>query len=270
MAEQSSEETQVSSEADAKNSDSAAKSKCRGSWRSGLISGLISGIISSALVSFALTPTGHATEIFIARGDPRPTCANPQWLLQVPDNEILADSYYFSVDTLKYFGIVHTPDLSVDDDLRTAWLEWWPPAVKRYDYIDWTFPNNYNIRLICITDGWAEDSLTYSKTLPIRTARLFAAMAGKPTIPKPSGQCLKVPVRFTEIGDYNPHWQGVPFHCKTSEIVLQVDSMLETPADDCHNLDCVVDPANKKDLPLTGLSEVEFYYSPGVLSHMPF
>jgi hypothetical protein len=63
------------------------------SWFSGIASGLISG----AIVTSAITATGHSTGIrlmqMVSLAKP-PTCANPGWLLQVPDDQILANSWY--------------------------------------------------------------------------------------------------------------------------------------------------------------------------------
>jgi hypothetical protein len=252
----------------------------------GLISGIISGVISSALVSFLLTPTGDATLIYITHLDPTPNCANHQWLLQVPSDQIFANSYYIQDDEIAGYGDFHVPDYSIDGSLRTAWLQWWAGATrldkkkkyeKTHDYITWSFLHPYDIRLVCIIDGWTEDSTTYESTLPIGTATIYSIISQKAAVPKVSSKCPKRSGHFTDYFDkFAYRWQGISFSCKTTEIELHIDSvklqsindrrktLVDTPTCDNENQKCPLKP-----LPLVGLSEVQFYYSPGILSHMP-
>jgi hypothetical protein len=231
-----------------------------------LISGIIAGILSGAAVSFFLTPTGQATEIFVAHGDPKPSCANPQWLLQVPDAEVSANSYYFTFDTIPHYGILHPPESSVDGAPRSAWLQWWPTTKinkeKDLDVISWTFPRQFDVRLVCIVDGWAEDQDTYNRTLPIRTATLSSVLSPCPTVTK----------GITSISTYNPtRWQQVPFSCYAQEVSLRIDTVLWPSGKARDKLDLVPEPAPHAKIrrPLTGLSEVRFYYSPDYLRYMP-
>lgn len=129
-----------------------------------------SGVISGAIVTFAITATGHSTGMRIwqmVHGTKSPSCADPGWLLQVPDDPILANSWYATRDSLPHYGTLHTPDLTVDNNVRTAWLQWWPTSglsksVSSGNYITWSFAQSYDIRLVCILNGWAEDSTTFN------------------------------------------------------------------------------------------------------------
>lgn len=246
--------------------------------RFGWLGGLLSGIISGALVSFALTPTGHAVGVYAFQLDSKPTCGNPQWLMQVPDDQIFANSYYFSPDTLPYYGILHVPDYSIDGDLRTSWLQWWPTTNlnqgnQSYNYITWSFPHSYDIRLICIINGWTEDSNTYESTLPIGKATIYSSYASNSKL-RTYRLC---PITTAELKDYirayTYQWQGVSFGCATNTITLQIDSVARTSIKDrLGHLDMVPEPRpyNQISMPLVGLSEVRFYYAPAILSHMPY
>jgi hypothetical protein len=247
-------------------------------WNHIKMGGFFSGIISGLIVAFALTPTGHASGTYILGRDPRPNCSNPQWLLKVPDDQIFASSYYFTYDTIPLYGILHDPSLSIDGNLRTAWLQWWPTTdlnnnIILNSNITWTFPNSYNIRLICIIDGWTEDSHTYAKTLPIGSATIYSAIAGS-TPPRASPLCAKRAASFTDYiqkGD-SYQWQGFEFSCKTKNVTLAIDGVSKASEKARDKLDLVPDtslPGNAKE-PLVGISEINFYYAPSVLSHLPY
>jgi hypothetical protein len=120
--------------------------------------GIVSGLISGALVTFAITATGHSTGVRMlqmAHLAPAPSCTDPGWLLQVPDDQILANSWYAQLDTVQHYGILHTADQTVDGNVRTAWLQWWPTAGLSKipgsgNYISWSFAQPYDVRLACI------------------------------------------------------------------------------------------------------------------------
>ena len=182
--------------------------------RSGWLVGIITGLITGIVVAFYVAPTGQATVTMLRDHFVRPSCGKPQWLLQVPDSEVFASSYYFQLDRIPPYGLLHVPGSTIDGDLRTAWLQFWPspsdglsarknqPNLKS-DYIEWSFSKPYSIRLICIVDGWTEDSNTYKDTLPISVATVYAPDSARPIpqigSPEPSGQC---PSREQKFKDY--------------------------------------------------------------------
>lgn len=245
--------------------------------RFGWLGGLISGVISGALVSIALTPTGHAMGVYAFRVDPVPNCSNPQWLMQVPDDQIFSDSYYFSPDTLPYYGILHVPDSSTDSNLRSSWLQWWPTTNmnggnQSDNWISWSFPHKYDIRLICVINGWTEDNNTYQSALPIGKATIYSNYASNFKV-KDYQLCPPITAHLADfINNYTYQWQAVPFGCATNSITLQIDNVDETSVKArTGHLDMVPEPPpnNKIKAPLVGLSEVRFYYAPAILSHLP-
>jgi hypothetical protein len=154
----------------------------------------------------------------------------------------------------------------VDGAPRSAWLQWWPTTninrKKNLDIISWTFARQYDIRLICIVDGWADDKDTYTRTLPIRTATLSSVLS----------QCPTVPENITGIDTYNPtQWQELPFSCYAQEVTLRIDTVHWPAGTARGKLDLVPEPAPHAKIPrpLTGLSEVRFYYSPDMLRFWP-
>lgn len=206
--------------------------------------GLLIGILASVVISLAFTPTGRSVWSYLT-SNTAPTCSNPGWLLQVPDNQITAYAYY------EYSN--HRANLTVDGDRTTAWLQWWPTAdfqgnTPQDNRIHWYLPGTYDLRLICIVDGWTQDNPSYTKTEPIRNAAIDLM----------NKNCHRYKPTFM---DNNWGWQPVNVTCKTSDVVLYVRSVwpaAETPY-------CVDPPSGMGDCrPLTGISEVKFYYSPGV------
>jgi hypothetical protein len=244
----------------AKSDDSVQGSWLRrflGNVKSMMVNGIIPGIVSGLIVSFSFTPTGHATGIFFFDGDPTPSCDNPQWLLQVPDDQISANPAFEAVDKFQYYGIVHTADYTIDGSVRTAWLQWWPIyGFKAKSYISWSFQQRYDVRLLCIVDGWTADSYTYDSTMPIKTAAVVA-----------SG-CSDVPVRFRHLG-YAHTWQPVELSCgKIGTVFLYPGSAYSLSGQmDRDSPYCVPEPKpyQYKCEPLMGISEVRIYYSPGAL-----
>ncbi len=237
----------------------------------------VAGILTGTLVAFFLTATGQATLTAIRDGFARPTCSNPQWLLQVPDNQIFSNAYYIQSDTIPGYGEYHRPGDTIDSDLGTSWLQLWPSPTthlgkRSSDYIEWSFSQPHNVRLICIVDGWTEDRITYSQTLPIETATIYVTNSG---ISPPHGSphssriCSSETTRFKDYLErggqleFAYQWQPVEFQCVTDNIVLHIDHVSVTSMLKRHNL--ALSQLNGQWFPLTGLSEVRFYYCPAFL-----
>ena len=142
-------------------------------------------------------------------------------------------------------------------------MQWWPTTdfhnnKPADNYILWNFyPFNYNLRLICIADGWNQDILTYNGVELIRKA----------TIDLGSNVCPVYVKKFNNngfMGGLPAEWQQVKVLCKTSQVRLVVDSTY-----DAANPLCVSPPPHTGITEcklLTGISEVRFYYSPDWLS----
>jgi hypothetical protein len=250
------------------------------SWgqRHNWLTGILTGIISGALVSFFLTATGQAAWTAVRNHLTRPSCTNPQWLLPVPDSEIFANAYYVQRDQVSGYGLYHVASNTIDGSLSTSWLQFWPSPSPRSDYITWGFPQSYDIRLICIVDGWTENVHTYEATLPIGTATLYTAgsNAEAPSAgsPAPSGMCASHTPSFEDYMQSNGNvrfayqWQPVAFHCATDNIVMHIDSVSENSIK--FRKSSLVDTSMYGfQRPLTGLSEVKFYYCPAVLCALP-
>jgi hypothetical protein len=239
--------------------------------------GILTGVISGALVAFFLSSTGQATLTATRDGFAAPTCSNPQWLLQVPDNQIFSSAYYVQADSIPGYDEYHSPGNTIDGNLETSWLQAWPSLTtnmgrKSSDYIEWSFSQPRNVRLICIVDGWSENSTTYKRTLPIGTATTYVTNSEIPPhdgSPQPSGTCSGSTTRFKDylgrrgLMGFAYQWQPIGFRCVTDNIVLHIDqvsksSMLNRPNLALHQLDGKVSP-------LVGLSEVRFYYCPAFL-----
>jgi hypothetical protein len=240
------------------------------SWVAGILTGLITG----TLVAFFLSPTGQATLATIRGGFTKPTCSNPQGLLQVPSDQIFANAYYVQNDSIPGYGVYHSPGNSIDGNLGTSWLQVWPSYTtnlgkRSSDYIEWSFSQPHNVRLICVVNGWAENDITYRRTLPIGTATIYVTDSEIPPSsgsPRPSGVCSSRTTRFKDYLDregrtgFAYQWQPVEFHCVTDNIVFHIDrvskaSKLKRPDLALYQLPRLVSP-------LTGLSEVRFYYCP--------
>ena len=113
----------------------------------------------------------------------------------------------------------------------------------------------YNLRLICIVDGWTQDNLTYNSTEPIRQA----------TIDLLSKQCPFYDKTFNNNG-FDIVWQPVRVSCDTSQVRLYLNSVYgagsKAPM-------CVPPPPGTKAAgcrELTGISDIRFYYSPVPIS----
>jgi hypothetical protein len=254
-----------------------APTNCK-SWRRRdhpWLTGLATGLISAVMVAFYLSATGQAALTAVRHGFAMPSCSDPQWLLQVPDNQVSASAYYVQTDTIPGYKEFHRPGDTIDGDLGTSWLQFWPSTTSKLgngssNYIEWTFPQREDVRLICIVDGWAEDNMTYENTFPISAATVYAASSGIPPAngpPRSSTKCHSSTPRFKDYlgkdGLVSPaaQWQPIKFGCRTADIVLHIDS---------------ASAANRKHVPtgvklygwqkpLTGISEVRFYYCPNVL-----
>ena len=246
-------------------------------WRKNLLIGIISGLISGIIVSFLLTPTGHSAGVLLSHFYDQPSCNNPQWLMQVPDDQIFSNSFYQQFDSIKRYGIYHSPYSSVDGNLQTAWLQWWPTSNitgnrSSDNYISWTFSHPYDVRLVCVVDGWAENKITFDQTLPIGTADIYSSTSSGKGVPQRSMHCTRTFYRFQDyFNKYTYKWQGIPFSCLTQEVVLHIDNVNDSSFAARHFLDTSQAPGQtisgaKLMLPFTGLSEVRFYYVPSLVS----
>jgi hypothetical protein len=216
-----------------------------------IIGGLVA--ISGLVLAVSTTSSGKSAESYVL-GRGTPTCADPKWLLQVPDSQIAVTAFYYHQP--------YSADLTIDGSQSTAWLQWWPTTdfngYKPGDnYIRWDFsPVQYNLRLICIADGWNRDILAWSATEPIRRATIKLGSNGCPAYEK----------KFSNngfLGGFPAEWQQVRVLCRTSVVSLVVDSTYKAASPLCVSLPPGVGITGCR--PLTGISEVRFYYSPGVL-----
>jgi hypothetical protein len=97
--------------------------------------------------------------------------------LQVPDDQILANSWYEATDNVQDYKTLHTADLTVDGNPRSAWRQWWPSSgiddsPGSGNYITWSFAQSYDIRLVCILNGWEGDSHTFDSAEPVKSATI--------------------------------------------------------------------------------------------------
>jgi hypothetical protein len=231
-------------------------------------SGIVSGVISGAIVTFAITATGHSSGVRLlqmVRLAKPPTCTNPGWLMQVPDDQILANSWYAQLDRLPNYKTVHTPDLTVDGNVRTAWLQWWPTTglstnPSSGNYITWSFAQSYDVRLVCILNGWEEDSTTFNNAEPVKSATIGNSAPG----------CLGTHVKL-KVHTYSYTWNPVRLsHSHSTRLLcLQISRVYRVKKT---RINCVPGPQGHVHpcRMLTGLSEVRFYYSPAPLDRVPF
>jgi hypothetical protein len=254
------------------------KSTLGNGWLIGIVTGLISGIV----VAFYLSTTGQAALTAARHYLTKPSCGNPQWLLQVPDSEVFANAYYIQSDQIKGYGSFHVASNTIDGDLGTSWLQMWPSpstylGAGDSDYIEWSFAQPYDVRLICVVDGWAADLQTYRDTLPIGTATAYVTDEAVPPAvgsPSPSSTCASQHATFQDYLQKNGsvtsayQWQPVPFHCKTSDVVLRIDGVSRTSTA-LRNPYLVKSSLDGYQAPLAGLSEIKFYYCPTVLCWLP-
>jgi hypothetical protein len=242
-------------------------------WMAGTLTGLISG----TLVAFFLSATGQATLAAARSGFSSPTCSNPQGLLQVRNDQIFANAFYVQADSIPSYGEYHSPGNTTDGNLETSWLQAWPSLTttlgkKSSDYIEWSFSQPRNVRLICIVDGWTENSITYTRTLPIGTATVYVTNSEIPPrqgSPQPSGMCSSHRSRFKDyLGrkgqmGFAYQWQAVKFRCVTDNIVLHIDNVSKASMLKRSNL--ALQQLDGHMSPLAGLSEIRFYYCPAFL-----
>jgi hypothetical protein len=224
--------------------------------RSGGTLAVISLIVSVASLVIALlaTTSGKSTEAFLLNSG-TPTCSDPNWLVQVPDNQIAVSAFYV-------YG-AHSSDLTIDGNQNTAWLQWWPTTgfgnnKPQDNYIEWDFsPLKYNLRLICIVDGWNQNIVTFDSIEPIRKASFDLQSTGCPVYQK----------TFNDngyMGGLVAEWQPVKIRCRASQVRLVVDSVYNAVSPLC-----VAPPfgtGTTECRPLTGITEIRFYYSPDWLS----
>jgi hypothetical protein len=72
------------------------RSVLRSNWLIGVATGLISGI----LVAFYVSATGQSALTAIRHHLIKPSCSDPQWLLQVPDSQVFTSAYYMQSDQI--------------------------------------------------------------------------------------------------------------------------------------------------------------------------
>lgn len=212
--------------------------------------------IFGIVLTLLLTQTGQSIKTYVTNHGAKPTCSHPRWLLQIPDSQISTIAFYVP---RPYFA-----NQTVDGNPNTAWLQWWPTA-DFYDYrpgdnyIQWNLPDVYNLRLICIVDGWTQDTLTYNGTGPIHKAKINLL----------NKHCSRYTKMFNNKG-FTTIWQPVRVSCKTSKVRLYVKSVYHSAITKRY---CKPPPPGSGVngcRRLTGLSEIRFYYSPGPLSGVPW
>lgn len=218
--------------------------------------GLLLSILGIAL-TLILTQTGQSIKNYIANPARKATCLHPRWLLPVPDNQISVSAFYVPRP--------HFANKTVDGNPNTAWLQWWPTTdfygyEQGDNYIQWNLPNTYNLRLICVMDGWTQDTLTYHATEPVRKAAIDLL----------NKHCARYSKTFYNKG-FATIWQPVRVYCKASKVRLYVKSVYHQQA--IATPYCVPPPLGTEAngcRRLTGISEIKFYYSPGPLSAVPW
>jgi hypothetical protein len=242
----------------------------------------VTGVVTSIALAFYLSATGQAALTAAGDGFAKPSCANPQSLLQVPDSEIFAHAYYEQMDAVDNFKLFHVAGNTIDGDVNTSWLQFWPSwstaqGKASSDYIEWSFAHSYDVRLICVVDGWPEDRNTYTQTLPISTAMIYSTDPSSipPTVgsPRRSGTCAARQASFTDYlhadstVTFADQWQSVRFHCVTSDLVLRVEGVSKASIANRPLLQKTTLQGYSE--PVTGLSEVRFYYCPAILCWLP-
>lgn len=221
-----------------------------------LVYEIVIGVVAGLIATFVFTATGHAMGIYGVDliSHSKPTCESPQWLLQIPDNQTRATSYYYAT--------VHTPDLTIDNKLGTAWLQWWPKSGEGsvYNNIVWVFDKRYRIQLICIINGWTRDSTTYGNTLPIGSVIIFHPNPNTAT--QIMNVCGRKPtqVNFPDyIKEGNSYdWKAVKMNCMTNSLALRIQDVSSSSLKMRSGRLYV----SKDNEPRVGLSEIRFYYAP--------
>jgi hypothetical protein len=126
-------------------------------------------------------------------------------------------------------------------------------------------------------DGWAEDLQTYTDTLPIGKATVYVTNEAVPPAegsPSQSNTCTSQHASFQDYLQkdgsvtFTYQWQPVPFHCRTSDVVLRIESVSQASAT-LRKGHLVDSSLNGYQAPLTGLSEIKFYYCPAALCWLP-
>lgn len=236
------------------------------------ICGILTGLITGALVTFAITPTGHSAEFRVlqmANSAKSPSCTDPGWLLQVPDDQILTNSWFQAMDNVPDYKTLHTPDLTVDGNPRSAWLQWWPSTgiddtPGHGNFISWSFAQSYNIRLVCILNGWDEDSHTFSSAETVKSV----------TIGNKAPGCSGTQKILT-IHSYTCTWNEVKLSHShpTKFLCLQITAPYHETRKTDNLLTCAPVPQGSMGPScryLTGISEIRFYYSPSALNWVPY
>jgi hypothetical protein len=147
-------------------------------------------------------------------------------------------------------------------------LQWWTTndlnngtRRKNNNLIYWVFAQRYDVRLVCVVDGWMDNSITYKETLPIGSAALLKIKPGVP-VPVPDDVCRK-PHTFKDFIKQGAsyQWQGINVDYETQGLALVICDISPESEKSRPGLETVLDP-NNVSRPLVGLSEIRFYYVP--------
>jgi hypothetical protein len=132
--------------------------------------GIPSLIASLVLLSPGVKQFFSKAEWNISHGfDGYPSCSDPGWLREVKPTVSHAQ---------KQVSDEYAPENTLDDDVRTAWMEKWR-GDGGPDFIGWQFARRFNIRLVCIRNGWTRDTAVYNGTGRPKSVRLVGYKKSK-------------------------------------------------------------------------------------------
>ena len=75
-------------------------------------------------------------------------------------------------------GVIHAAALTIDGDARTAWAED-KPGLGSGSWLQWAFPANTDLQLVCIVNGYAKTRSVYESNATIRD---LSATSGGQTV----------------------------------------------------------------------------------------
>jgi hypothetical protein len=172
-------------------------------WLGGTIAAAIIGtIVTSDWVrqplqyAGALTPLGHT-----------PVCGDTGWLREV-------DVVHGNAQRLDYLR--HPARDTLDDDESTSWIDKFDGS---HFYISWYFGSKAgHIKLICIRNGWARDTTTYTGAGRLRAVQIVGFRRGK----KATGGRCTVSHSFSERRNNFIDYEGVAFDCRVDGINMYI------------------------------------------------